>query len=208
MSAAPPRDPAWAVLHVLWVCGCADTPVVAANAALDVQTVAAAVAALAGRDLVVWRDGRMPGWKLTDVGRVEHARLMAEEMADGDVHAAVRRLHATFAPINLRFKETCTNWQLRDGVLNTHDDLAYDRRVVAALCSIHAELSGALDTAGRTVVAFQAYGVRFDDALGRFERGDASALARPLSGSYHDVWMELHQDLIGRLGLERGRDYA
>ena len=37
----------------------------------------------------------------------------------------------------------------------------------------------------------------------RFRDGDDDALAKPLSGSYHDVWMELHEDLLATLGRER-----
>ncbi len=40
-------------------------------------------------------------------------------------------------------------------------------------------------------------------ALDAFRGGDDDALAKPLSGSYHDVWMELHEDLLATLGRER-----
>jgi hypothetical protein len=33
--------------------------------------------------------------------------------------------------------------------------------------------------------------------------GDTAAFARPMSHSYHDVWMELHEDLLLTLGRER-----
>ena len=50
---------------------------------------------------------------------------------------------------------------------------------------------------------FSAYGPRFAKALARLRAGDLDAFTRPLSGSYHDVWMELHQDLIVTLGMTR-----
>ena len=37
---------------------------------------------------------------------------------------------------------------------------------------------------------------RLDDAAWRFVGGDHTALARPLARSYHDVWMELHEDFL------------
>jgi DNA-binding MarR family transcriptional regulator len=202
------HDPAWTVIHALRVCGCADTHIVADDTMLDVDTVTSTIQALTERDLVSRREGRMPGWKLTEAGKEEHARLLAEEMGDGTVHDAVHHLHEAFVPCNRTFKEVCTNWQLRDGAPNPHDDPAYDRGIVTALRSIHSELGDALDVAGRTVVGFRAYPPRFSAALERLEHGDADAFARPLSGSYHDVWMELHQDLILRLGLQRGDDDA
>ena len=51
---------------------------------------------------------------------------------------------------------------------------------------------------------FASYALRLTRALERFKGGDGAALARPLSGSYHDVWMELHQDLLLSLAKERG----
>jgi hypothetical protein len=50
---------------------------------------------------------------------------------------------------------------------------------------------------------FVRYPVRLHSAFERFQGGDRDALARPLSGSYHDVWMELHQDLLVSLGRQR-----
>ena len=32
------------------------------------------------------------------------------------------------------------------------------------------------------------------------------AVAKPLSGSYHDVWMELHEDLILTQGIDRAEE--
>ena len=33
--------------------------------------------------------------------------------------------------------------------------------------------------------------------------GDPAGFARPLTNSYHDVWMELHEDLLVSLDLTR-----
>jgi hypothetical protein len=51
---------------------------------------------------------------------------------------------------------------------------------------------------------YASYGRRFDTALKRLQRGDQSAMAKPLTDSYHDVWMELHQDFLLVLNKERG----
>jgi hypothetical protein len=39
------------------------------------------------------------------------------------------------------------------------------------------------------------YGRRLSVALARVDAGDQDAVARPLAGSYDEVWTELHQDL-------------
>jgi hypothetical protein len=50
---------------------------------------------------------------------------------------------------------------------------------------------------------FNRYVSRLRAALDRLRAGALDALTKPLSGSYHDVWMELHQDLLLALGRTR-----
>jgi hypothetical protein len=40
-------------------------------------------------------------------------------------------------------------------------------------------------------------------AYDRLIGGDVRWLTTPMIGSYHDVWMELHEDLLMTLGLTR-----
>ena len=40
-------------------------------------------------------------------------------------------------------------------------------------------------------------------ALSRVESGDRDGFTRPLANSYHDIWMELHEDLLTGLKLAR-----
>ena len=35
------------------------------------------------------------------------------------------------------------------------------------------------------------------------EAGDHDRMTKPLNNSYHDIWMEMHEDLIATLGLKR-----
>ena len=44
---------------------------------------------------------------------------------------------------------------------------------------------------------------RLTAALGRVEAGEIEGLTKPLANSYHDIWMELHEDLIVTLQLTR-----
>ena len=50
---------------------------------------------------------------------------------------------------------------------------------------------------------FGAYDRRLAAAVERLRAGQTEALARPMSNSFHDVWMELHEDLLVTLGRER-----
>lgn len=60
-----------------------------------------------------------------------------------------------------------------------------------------------VDAVSRVAPRFAIYRTRFESKLAAFRSGDTDALAKPLTGSYHDVWMELHEDLLATLGRER-----
>ena len=47
------------------------------------------------------------------------------------------------------------------------------------------------------------YQARFDHAVEQLRTGDTSYVARPIMDSYHTVWFELHEELIGLLGRDR-----
>jgi hypothetical protein len=49
-----------------------------------------------------------------------------------------------------------------------------------------------------------AYQNRLTAALDRVRGGNTAAFARPMADSYHDIWMELHQDLLLSAGRDRG----
>ena len=45
---------------------------------------------------------------------------------------------------------------------------------------------------------------RYAAALDRAARGEHAWVAQPKIDSCHTVWMELHEDLLATLGLDRG----
>ena len=49
---------------------------------------------------------------------------------------------------------------------------------------------------------------RFDRAITAVQQGDHAYVARPIMDSYHTVWFELHEELIGLLGLSRAAEAA
>jgi pyruvate,orthophosphate dikinase len=52
------------------------------------------------------------------------------------------------------------------------------------------------------------YPGRFAHAIEQVKAGDHTFIARPITDSYHTVWFELHEDLIGLLGLSRHEEAA
>lgn len=162
---------------------------------------------LTAEELVKLRSGRIGGYALTKEGRAAHPALVASAVTD-DERTGVTATYDAFLPVNGRFKEVCTRWQLRTGAggaqqPNDHSDEAYDSEVVSELGSVHEAAVEALAPAAKASPRFGRYAARFEAALARVRDGEQAAFARPMSHSYHDVWMELHEDLLLTLARER-----
>lgn len=191
------------VLHTLRLGGFASAEKVAARTGLaDVE---AMLAELAADGLAVERTGRISGWSPTPAGRAALAGLLADELAARDARAAVQAADTTFAALNDPFKALCTRWQLRpDGTPNDHSDAAYDAAAVADLAPLHEAVRALTARLAATLPRFGRYPAAFAAAYARLREGDRRAFAAPLSDSFHDIWMELHQDLMSTLSRERG----
>jgi hypothetical protein len=205
-------DDAFDYLHLLVLKGNASTSLIADILGNDIDQAATTLDSLQASGRVLQRSGRIAGWGLTADGRQLHDELLTAEADTQAPMSELREIYTRFVPVNAAFKALCTDWQLRtvDGqqVPNDHSDAGHDEKVHADLRVVHAaalplcaEMSNALPRFGR-------YARRLSAAEDRFSAGDLSALTAPLRESYHDVWMELHQDLLLTLRLTRGEgDY-
>ncbi len=151
------------------------------------------------------------GWTLTEAGRAQNERQLADELASTGSTSSVRHSYEEFLLHNGRLLRACTDWQLRPSAadplaVNDHSDKTWDQRVLKTLSTLTEELrSLCLDVSGR-LVRFGGYDERFSVALQRVESGDLSWVNRPKSDSCHTVWMELHEDLVATLGIRRGAE--
>jgi hypothetical protein len=182
------------VLHALRVRGLCSADGLAETSGLPAEAVRQVLEHAAARELVKERTGRLEGWMLTGAGRQEHADLYPQHVSD-DLRAALAPAYDAFLAPNERFKQLTTSVQT--GTAGSRPE------IVAQLESVHDDVSDVVASAERASVRYAAYGRRFEHALVAYRDGDDSALARPMSGSYHDVWMELHEDLLVTLGRER-----
>lgn len=153
--------------------------------------------------------GGTAGWSMTDRGRAEDDRRLAEELADAGARSVVEQAHGDFGPLNARLLQACTDWQLRpeDGdrlAPNTHTDKEWDASVLAELEALDAELAPLVTELSSALARFEGYDARFAVALGKARVGLGEWVAGTGMGSCHTVWMELHEDLISTLGIERG----
>jgi hypothetical protein len=164
-----------------------------------ITEVEAAVAELAASGLLA--EGKFV--RLTSDGRARLSELLADERRTVD-EEEFAQLYDRFRTVNRDFKSLVLRWQLRNGQPNDHADAEYDAAVLADLDTIHQAVLPILDLARIQVPRISRYTDKLSAALARIVAGDAAWFARPLVDSYHTVWFELHEELIGAAGLTRG----
>ena len=205
-----PSPPDLLTLHAVRVAGMADVALVARRTGLERAVVEDQLLDDEARGWVrrvAFAD--LAGWSLTDTGRVEGERRLADELRRTGTREAVEEARDAFERLNERFLATVTRWQIRprswDGLAaNDHDDVRWDERVLDDLAScgrrlvpLCAGLTAALDR-------FAGYDVRYAAAHDRAEAGQRSWVDGTGLDSCHTVWIQLHEDLLATLGLERG----
>lgn len=170
----------------------------------DHPTVEQHVAEFAERELAVFREARSL-WQLTPDGREIHQDYLAADL-DGFDLSLLADVYRGFLDLNHEFKELCGAWQLRDGVPNDHLDVDYDAEVVDRLAGLHHRAEPVVGAFGDALERFVPYGWRLDAVLDRIRIGESNMFTGVMCGSYHDVWMELHEDLILTLGIDRAAE--
>jgi hypothetical protein len=195
------------VLHALRVKGMASDCQIEDATGLTISALTPVLEELAAREAVKHRVGRMPGYMLTNQGTQAHAVMAKDHITEAE-RTGVATAYEAFLELNGTFKELCTRWQMRPDSSgasqpNDHSDPEYDATVLAELEAVHQRVVAGLSSAGATCPRFDRYAQRFDSALAEVRSGNSQALTRPMSSSYHDVWMELHQDFLLTLGRER-----
>ena len=141
-------------------------------------------------------------YKLSTTGLDVHSTWLADQLID-DTRSLFHQSYSPFLELNSSFKELCSSWQSRYGAPNDHSDADYDARCIA-------ELGGLLSRSLEVLAGFAAASRRFDlyahrlrAAHSRLEAGDTRMFTGVMCGSFHDVWMELHEDLVQLLGIDR-----
>ena len=192
------------LLRALRLKGRATPPDLAAATRTQEAEVVPGLEALVSRGEAVEKGGR---YRLTPEGRDRHDALLAEERVRID-QAALAPLYEEFNTLNARFKGLASSWQQRDGEPNDHTDAAYDGAILDGLAEVDRELQALLPRITALAPRLQSYASRFSGALERIQAGDHSWFLRPIIDSYHTVWFELHEELIGLSGHTREAEAA
>jgi hypothetical protein len=148
-----------------------------------------------------------PALRLSPEGRARLEKLLTVERQEVDA-AAVMAAYSEFRSVNREFKVLVTDWQLKAGQPNTHDDPDYDAAVLARLDELHHRVAPIVDAAAAQLPRLGRYAAKLQTALGRVRAGETMWLSRPLIDSYHSVWFELHEELILAAGLTREAEDA
>jgi pyruvate,orthophosphate dikinase len=193
-----------AILTAVRMKGRVDAAGVATCAGVDAATAADALADLLTRELITGG----PQYRITKDGKEALAGLVAKER-EGIDQGALSAAYHDFDKVNTALKTAITAWQLReDGTPNDHTDPDYDGKVVDKIHRVHRQFSPVLERTIEVVPRLAQYKLRFEFALDRIDEGEATYVARPILDSYHTVWFEYHEELIGLLGLSRAEEAA
>ncbi len=188
------------VLHAVRIKGFGKVDVLAEIADLSEQRTQTVLQALTDEGLCMFLEKRSM-WSLTPAGRAAHGELSVHRSIVA--REPLGHPYEQFLQINTAFKELCNSWQLRNGEMNDHSDAGYDAARVAELRTLDEQAEPLLFQFGEVMPRLAAYRRRLSAALRRTEDGETRMFTGVMCNSYHDVWMELHEDLIQLLGVDR-----
>jgi hypothetical protein len=202
---AQQSDPFFRTFHALRIKGFAKAEVVAEVADLPQTLVDEHLQALQAREWAMFREARQL-WQLTPVGRDEHKIALVEDVGHTHIAAKLHDPYHYFLDLNGRFKELCGDWQLKNGAPNDHSDTTYDATVVERLVALDVEAAPIVTAMGGVLARLAPYTPRLNQTCQRVVTGETNMFTGVMCGSYHDVWMELHEDLILTQGIDRSAE--
>jgi phosphoenolpyruvate-protein kinase (PTS system EI component) len=191
------------VLHALRIKGFSEASTVAELSTISADRTAAILGELAADGHAKFFEAREL-WQLTPEGKERHASELVAAAAA--CSGGLRAQYGAFLELNTRLKELCTVWQTRDGEPNDHTDADYDAARLAELDRFNAECADVLDGLAGAVPRFAAYRRRLTAATARAVNGETKMFTGVMCGSFHDIWMELHEDLIQLLRIDRNAE--
>ena len=145
---------------------------------------------------------RGPNLALAPAGREAHA-AWARLTPGSEEETLAKSTYERFLVFNVEFLRICTDWQLKPGNQpNDHSDAAYDFKILERLDRLDERAGALVEALGKSVPRFADYRGRLTDALDKISE-DRAWLASPRCDSYHTVWMQLHEDLLSAVGVNR-----
>ncbi len=181
-----------AALMVLRVRGRADAAAVARAVGCGEREAGEWLAAVVAREAAT-TVATAPGQAtLTEAGRGELDRALASESID---RAALAAVYERFLVADRALKSAITAWQLAPDARKT--------AAVGGVMTAAAAAGGVAADVARVVPRCASYLLRIAAAAAAVATGEARFVASPRVDSLHQVWFELHEDLLVTLGRKR-----
>ena len=203
-TGAATSDPSFLTHHALRIKGFARVDTLAEMIELDAPHVESHLRSMAASEWAMFREARSL-WQLTPQGREAHLDALAADVSALDLGALASH-YSSFLGLNEAFKQLCGDWQLRDGETNDHTDPSYDRAVIGRLVDLHADSRPILGEMSAVVPRLRTYEPRLSATCEKVREGIHQMFTGVMCGSFHDVWMELHEDLILTQGIDRAAE--
>ena len=138
-------------------------------------------------------------------GKELHAALL-DTLADDAAQAGLADHYQAFLRLNDDFKQLCTNWQVRNDEPNDHTDTDYDLACVDQLTRLAADAVPVIDGFATALPRMGRYNTRLAHAAACVADGDPKKFTGVMCESFHDIWMELHEDLIVLQRVDRAEE--
>lgn len=191
------------LLHVLALKGAAPLPALTIAVGGPPAEVSGRLQQLAAAGLVEFRAPREL-WRVTAEGRRRDREGLS--VPSGRTREALVETFRAFLDLNHHVKDLCTRWQVRDGRPNVHDDPGYDHDLVEQLTAADHRAHELIGQLASGLEQLSGYATRLGAALERTRAGELRAFTGVMCESYHEIWMELHKDLLSSLGIERDQE--
>ena len=198
-------EPRFRVHHALRIKGFVKADMLAELAGVSVAETEAQLKALEADGLSAFREARGL-WQLTPAGRAAHAEALEADAGRHGFREGLGTTYHAFLGLNEDFKALCGDWQLRDGAPNDHTDALYDAEVIKRLGVIDDVAQPLCHAIGDVAERFAGYAARLHATRRAVEAGENKMFTGVMCGSFHDVWMELHEDLILTQGIDRAKE--
>ncbi len=198
-------DPFFRTFHALRIKGFAKAETIAEVADLPLEIVEEHLQGLVAREWAQFREAREL-WQLTAVGREEHHIALAEDVGGAHMAEQLHGPYQDFLQLNEDFKQLCGDWQLRAGAPNDHTDAKYDAAVVQRLVQLDSAAAPIVERMAAVLARLAPYQPRLARTCQSVVNGETKMFTGVMCGSYHDVWMELHEDLILTQGIDRSAE--
>lgn len=151
--------------------------------------------------------GTIESWRITSDGEKvvnSYRQFMLDRT--GQREAIIKKFEEFEDVYNVKFKELVTAWQVKiiDGrpVINDHSDPDYDSTILRQILDLHKSVLNILKEIASAIPMFTTYIRRLDYAAKKIEENELEYLIRN-EDSYHNVWFELHENVLKFLGRER-----